>query len=486
MTVPRRSLLAGESSPPETRNRNPFLLAARPAPIAPANTSLPGAKDKPRVQLDGHSGYNWTKVKNANGRIMSTQSDDGYIYRHITPALNDALADTPVVCLLGPRQCGKSTLARRCQPDRSYITLDDRNYLELARQDPEGFLEGLPHPVTIDEIQRVPELTLAIKRSVDRDRQAGRFLLTGSANLLQLPRLADSLAGRMECLYLQPLTEAEKEGAPGDFLRRWLAGALKPELPGRSDREQFALPHRLVAGGYPEACFRKPQRARRWQRQYLQSIIERDIRDVAEVKDGADVAQLLEYLANQSASLLNISATANALGHVRKTIERYLEILERLFLIRRLPAWHSNRGKRLVKTPKVHLCDSGLAASLSDLRPEQWNLERKRFGHLLESFVVQQFVAMGHWTEIEPRFWHYRDKDQVEVDLVMEIGNQIWGVEVKAAASINAKDGHGLQRLGRIAGPRFQGGLVLYDGDAVLPIDREQNIMAAPLEKLWR
>jgi uncharacterized protein len=416
---------------------------------------------------------------------MSRQSDGGYIHRHITPALDDALADTPVVCLLGPRQCGKSTLACHSQPERAYITLDDRNYLELARQDPEGFLEGLPNPVTIDEIQRVPELTLAIKRSVDRDRQAGRFLLTGSANLLQLPRLADSLAGRMECLYLQPLTEAEKEGAAGDFLERWLAGELAPELPGQNDRGGLTLPQRLVAGGYPEACFRQPQRARRWQRQYLQSIIERDIHDVAEVKDGADVAQLLEYLANQTASLLNVSATANALGHVRKTVERYLTILERLFLIRRLPAWHSNRGKRLVKAPKIHLCDSGLAAALSDLRPEQWNPERKRFGLLLESFVVQQVIAMGSWADIEPRFWHYRDKDQVEVDLVIEVGSQLWGVEVKAAASVNASDGRGLQRLAHIAGRRFRGGLVLYDGDAVLPIDRENNILAAPLKKLW-
>lgn len=412
--------------------------------------------------------------------------DSRYIYRHLTPALNEALADTPVVCLLGPRQCGKSTLARQSHPHRSYITLDDRNYLELARQDPEGFLQGLSGPVTIDEIQRVPELTLAIKRQVDQNRQAGRFLLTGSANLLQLPRLADSLAGRMECLYLQPLTEAEKEGTEGRFLEQWLAGDLAPELPGQSRLREPALPQRLVAGGYPEACFRQPHRARRWQRQYLQSIIERDIHDVAEVKDGKDVAQLLEYLANQTASLLNVSATANALGHVRKTVERYLDILDRLFLTRRLPAWHSNRSKRLVKSPKIHLCDSGLAAALADLRPEQWNPERKRFGHLLESFVVQQFFAMGAWTHIEPRFWHYRDKDQIEVDLVIEIGSQLWGVEVKAAATVNASDGKGLQRLAQVAGSRFKGGLVFYDGEAVLPIDRKRNILGAPLARLWK
>ncbi|MDT8322084.1 MAG: ATP-binding protein [Xanthomonadales bacterium] len=416
---------------------------------------------------------------------MGNQWESSYIHRQLTPALIEALADTPVVCLLGPRQCGKSTLARHCEPDRTYITLDDRNYLELACSDPEGFVDALAERVTIDEIQRAPELMLAIKRRVDRNRRPGGFLLTGSANLLQLPRLADSLAGRMEALYLHPLTEAEKEGATGNFLGRWMAGKLVTELADSRQATEQDLPHRLVTGGYPEACFRQPRRARRWQRQYLQSIIERDIHDVAQVRDGRDVAVLLEYLANQTATLLNVSAAANALGHTRKTTERYLEILERLFLVRRVPAWHSNRNKRLIKTPKVHLCDSGLAATVSDLRPDQWNPERKRFGQLLESFVIQQLIAMGGWSDFEPRFSHYRDKDQVEVDLVIEVGNEIRGVEVKAAASVKAADGKGLQRLAEVAGQRFRGGLVLYAGGAVLPIDPELNIFAVPLARLW-
>ncbi|MDZ7790199.1 MAG: DUF4143 domain-containing protein [Xanthomonadales bacterium] len=151
----------------------------------------------------------------------------------------------------------------------------------------------------------------------------------------------------------------------------------------------------------------------------------------------------------------------------------------------RLPAWLANRAKRLVKSPKIHLCDSGLAAALADLRPEQWNPQRKRFGQLLESFVVQQFVAMGSCTDFEPRFWHYRDKDQIEVDLIIEVGSDLWGVEVKAAASISLGDSQGLRRLAHIAGRHFRGGLVLYNGDAVLPIDRERNILTVPLAKLW-
>lgn len=416
---------------------------------------------------------------------MSDPDDLDYIPRHLTPMLREALADTPVVCLLGPRQSGKSTMARHCDPERAYINLDDRNYLALAQSDPEGFIDSLPERVTIDEIQRVPELTLAIKRNVDGRRRPGRFLLTGSANLLQLPRLADSLAGRMECLYLQPLTEAEKVRASGRFLEAWVAGELAAELAPSRVPAASELPARLVVGGYPEALARSPRRARRWQQQYLQSIIERDIQDVADIRAGREVARLLEYLSHQTASLLNVSAMANALGHTRPTIERYLDVLEKLFLIRRLPAWHSNRSKRLVKAPKIHVCDSGLAAALADLRPEHWNPERIRFGHLLESFVVQQLMAMGGWHDGEPRFGHYRDKDQVEVDMVVEVAGKVWGVEVKAAASVQPQDARGLMRLADINGRRFGGGLVFYDGNAVLPLAPERNIHAAPLATLW-
>ncbi len=414
------------------------------------------------------------------------QSDgDFFLPRNLAPMLLEALSDTPVVCLLGSRQCGKSSLAQRCETDRSYINLDDKNFLELAKTDPESFVDGLPERVTIDEIQRVPELTLAIKRSVDSRRTPGRFLLTGSANLLQLPRLADSLAGRMECLFLQPLTESEKCGSPGNFLDKWLGGKLSTKISASCAPGKSALPGRLVAGGYPEVISRSPKRARAWQRQFLQSIVERDIRDVADVKNGKDVARLLEYFSNQTATLINITATANSLSHTRITIERYLSVLEKLFLIRVLPAWHSNRNKRLVKTPKVHLCDSGLAAALSQLREEQWIPERTRFGHLLESFVVQQIITMGTWHDERLSFYHYRDKDQVEVDLVIESGGDVWGVEVKAAANVKSADGNGLRRLAQATQDRFRGGIVLYDGSSVLPIDASLNIFAVPLERLW-
>lgn len=393
--------------------------------------------------------------------------------------------DTPVVCLLGPRQCGKSTLAQRLASNRAYMSLDDRNIYQLANADPQGFIDDLPEFVTIDEVQRVPELFLAIKRSVDANRKPGRFLLTGSANLLQLPRLADSLAGRMEWLGLHTFSEAEKEGAAGDFLEQWFSGKLDITLTGTGVPKASELPHRIVAGGYPEAFQRKPARARQWQDQYIQSIIERDIHDISQVKDGSDVARFIEYLAHQTAQLLNVTEIAKALGHTRATVEKYLAILEKLYLVRRLPAWHKNHGKRLVKAPKIHICDSGLAAALSGTTEAMWMENRSHFGHLLESFVLQQLALQASWLSPQIRMWHYRDKDKVEVDCVLTRGNQIWGVEIKAAGTIKPTDSKGLRRLAEQSGSDFRGGIVFYDGATVLPIDRDLNLYAVPISKLW-
>jgi predicted AAA+ superfamily ATPase len=362
--------------------------------------------------------------------------------------------------------------------------MDDTNFLEIARRDPQGLVADLPATVTIDEIQRAPELLLAINRSVDADRRPGRFLLTGSANLLQLPRLADSLAGRMECLYLHPFTEAEKVGAAGQFLRRWTEGHLTVQLAGSQPPQRLALPARLVAGGYPTACQRAPERARQWLRHYLHAIIERDIHCVAQVRDGEDLARLIELLAHRTGTLLNMAELASILGQTRLTTERHLSILEKLFLVRRLSAWHRNASKRLVKAPKIHVCDSGLAAMLAGLTAEGWIAERQRFGHLLESFVLQQLMAQAGWTDPDLRFWHYRDKDQVEVDCIITRGATIWGVEVKAAATVGASDAKGLRRLAEQAGTDFASGIVFYAGDDILPLG-DPRFLAVPLAKLW-
>jgi predicted AAA+ superfamily ATPase len=411
-------------------------------------------------------------------------ASSAWVQRRAESPLREALRDSPVVCLLGPRQCGKSALARHHDPSRPYFTFDDPALLSAAANDPTGFVAGLPDVVTLDEIQRVPGLLLPLKMAVDRQRQAGRFLLTGSADLLLLPAVSESLAGRMEIVRLHPLTEAEKERKPGRFLERFLAGSLKPSL--RSGEPTVPdIVGRLLQGGYPGLLQRVPNRQRQWHRGYVDALINRDARDLTNLRSLDQLGALLTMMAQQTAQLVNINAAAKHLGIRRETVENLMSVLERLFLMRRVPAWHPNEARRLVKTPKVHLVDSGLAAMLSDLSAEDWNTRRDRFAHLLESFALQQLVAQAGWTDPELRFCHYRDKDLNEVDVVIIRGRKVWGVEVKAGATVTRAEGRGLARLADVAGRQFQGGVILHAGQSTLPTP-QPGVLAVPLTELWR
>lgn len=410
-------------------------------------------------------------------------ASSAWLPRGAQAPLAQALQDSPVVCLLGPRQCGKSALAQRHDPARPYFTFDDATLLSAAAADPAGFVAGLPPVVTLDEIQRAPDVLLAIKIAVDRDRRPGRFLLTGSADLLLLPAVSESLAGRMEVVRLHPLTEAEKERKPGRFLEHLLDASLKPAARS-GEPPVLDVVRRLLEGGYPEAVQREPVRARQWHRAYVDALIARDAKDVTNLRSLDQLDTLLTLMAHQTAQLVNINATARHLGVRRETVENMLSALERLFLVRRVPAWHRNEARRLIKTPKVHVADSGVAATLIGLSANEWNTERERFGHVLESFVLQQLVAQAGWTDPELRFWHYRDKDQVEVDVVITRGRKVWGVEVKAGATVTEADGRGLRRLADTAGRYFQGGVLLHAGTSTLPT-ADPRVLAAPLAELW-
>jgi predicted AAA+ superfamily ATPase len=403
--------------------------------------------------------------------------------RYIATAIKAALADTPVVCLLGPRQAGKTTLARQLEPERAYFSFDDHKLLEAAQLDPIGFLQLLPERVILDEVQRVPELLPAIKAAVDRHRDPGRFLLTGSANLLLLPTVSESLAGRIEVIRLYPLTELEKQRGEYRLLEALLANAIQPAI-AEQQPDIAGLATAICQGGYPEPITRTPARARKWFRQYLQAIIQRDVKDIAAIRDEDELYRLVELLADRTANLLNVSNLAQTLGMRRETVEKYLSILERLFLVRRLPAWHRNTSKRLVKTPKIHVVDSGLAATLNRLDSGDWLEQGTEFGALVESFVVQQLLCQASWIDHDLQFFHYRDKDKVEVDLVIEQGRNVWGVEVKRAATIRAKDTNGLARLKAQSGHHFRGGMVLYTGAHCLSLPVE-NCFAVPMDRLW-
>lgn len=393
-----------------------------------------------------------------------------------------ALKDTPVVMLTGPRQAGKTTLARAfVGANRPYLTLDDDTVLAGAAADPAGFIRNLDGAV-IDEVQRAPALLRAIKAAVDADRRPGRFLLTGSANVLALPQVSESLAGRMEAVALLPLSQLELRRRKPTFLRSAFAG--KPPRAGEPI-VGAALVTAILAGGYPEMLARTdPRRRQAWAREYVNAIVQRDVRDIAEVEKLDRMTRLLQALAQHSGRLVNLAQVGGQIGLDDKTVARYLTILEHLFLLRRVEPWFRNRLKRLIKTPKLHFLDSGLLAVVLGATAERIAADRALLGPLLETFVYAELTKQTDWFEEPCALHHFRDKDQDEVDVVIESGGgAVVGVEVKAAASVSASDFKGLRKLAAACGDEFKLGVVLYDGENLVPFG--ERLYAAPVGCLW-
>jgi hypothetical protein len=402
--------------------------------------------------------------------------------RWIEPRIVEALQDTPVVLLAGPRQSGKTTLVRQmAAQDMRYLTMDDELTLLSARQDPVGLIRSLDRAV-IDEIQRAPQLLLAIKKSVDEDRRPGRFLLTGSANLMALPTVADSLAGRMETLSLLPLSQSEIEGRSANWIDNAFAGRI---LTVATPALGATLVERVLQGGYPEAVSRPTERRRvAWARQYIDSIIQRDVRDIANIEKLDQLPRFLSGLAQTAGQMCNYTQLGGQVGLDSKTAARYTGIFEQMYLLERVEVWARNRLNRIVKTPKLQFIDAGLLATLMDLGSDEALQDRSRFGHVLETFVYGELLKYTTTSEGDYRLLYYRDADQVEVDVVIEnAAGQIMGIEVKAAATVNAGDLRGLKKLASIAGAQFKMGVLLYDGTETLPLG--DGLWAAPLSSLW-
>lgn len=394
----------------------------------------------------------------------------------------DAMSDTRVVLIVGPRQSGKTTLAKKmASEEMEYYTLDNATTLDAARQDPVGFVRRIDRAI-IDEIQRAPELLLAIKESVDTDQRPGRFLLTGSANLMTLPRVADSLAGRMEVVRLLPLAQSEIRTAGGSFLVDAFRNEAKPGEPLVGDDLVAAV----LAGGYPEALSRKTlSRRQDWYADYIQAIVQRDVRDVAQIEQIAQMPRLLRILAEHSGQLVNYSGIGAAIGMNHITTQKYVGIFESLFLARTVQPWFSNKLKRLTKTPKIHFLDSGLLASLRDLSLERLRDDWGQFGTLLETFVFGEILKLASTGHPRFEFSHFRDKQQNEVDIVIEDRRgRIVGVEVKAAATVSSADFSGLRILAEASGDKFVSGFVMYDNEKVIPFG--ERLHAVPFSALWR
>ena len=406
--------------------------------------------------------------------------------RIITESIIEAMEDTPAVFLQGARQAGKTTLARelaRSKLGAKFLTLDDASVFAAARSDPEGFLAGQKGPVVLDEVQRVPELALALKAAIDRDRTPGRYLLTGSARLLTLPALSEALVGRMEVLTLWPLSQQEIEGTAGAWIDGLFGGA--DQVGPETTCDLTDLRRRMTAGGFPEAVARsRPDRRARWYESYVTTLLQREVRDLSRVEDLASFPRLLALAAARTAQLTNMSDLARAAGLPTTTLRRYMALLEGVFLVHYLPAWSTNRTKRVTRSPKLYLTDSGLAAHLVGLEEEGSPGRSLNLGGLLETFAVNEVIRQRDVSRIRPAAFHFRTHTGIEVDLLLEDRRgRLVGIEVKAAGSVGARDLRGLRYLEREHPEAFVQGVVLYGGDEVVAFS--DRIIAIPVSILW-
>lgn len=404
--------------------------------------------------------------------------------RYIRSRLMEALSDSPVILVHGPRQSGKTTLARLVGDEAgfAYFTFDDDVQRAAARADPVGFVADLPHRAVLDEVQRVPELFTSLKEAVNSRRESGRFILTGSADVLLVPKLADSLAGRMEIMRLHPLSQVELASQKSFFLPKLFESGFKTGRSGR--RLGMELAEQVAAGGYPAALARATARRRSaWYRDYVDTLIQRDIRDLARISSLDALPRLLALAAGHTACLVNVSELAAPFQMSRPTIREYMTLLSRIFLLEELSPWYSNQLKRLVKTPKLHMGDTGLACALLGLKAESLWQNRAVFGQIQETFVYQELRRQASWEEENMVFSHFRDKDKVEVDVVLESAGCIAGIEVKASSTVTSNDFTGLRKLQDAVQTRFASGVVLYDGEAIVGFGN--NLYAVPICTLW-
>jgi len=398
----------------------------------------------------------------------------------------EALGDTPVVFLHGARQTGKSTLAQwlaqGAYPAR-YTTLDDATALSAASNDPAGFLSGMEGPVILDEVQRSPGLFPAIKAEVDRARRPGRFLLTGSADVLLLPSISESLVGRMEILTLWPFSAGERNGVKEQFIDVLFDAAPLPVRRRSCSRADIFA--RVQLGGFPEAVARRAAHRRgAWFGSYITTVLQRDVRDLANIEHLTAVPRLLSSLATRSVSLLNYSELSRTLALSQSTLKRYMALLETTFLIQLLPPWSANIGKRLVKSPKLLLTDTGLMSHLLGLGKDLQSTEHAVIGPLLENFVVMELRKQATWCNTPVQLFHFRTQGPHEVDVVLEnAAGRIVGVEVKAAATVSAADFRHLRYLKEAAGSRFVRGVVLYTGEETISFS--PSMAAMPTTAVW-
>lgn len=407
------------------------------------------------------------------------------IQRKIKSKLLKALTDSPVVLVHGARQTGKSTLVKHIAENdypARYLTFDDSGILSAAQNNPYDFISGYSENLVIDEVQRVPEIFLAIKNLVDKNRKPGKFILTGSANVLLLPKISESLAGRIEILNLFPLSQSELSNANINFIDELFGKDLKPNgvLQKKND-----LANKVVTGGFPEMLARKDRdRQNAWFKSYITTILQRDVRDIANIEKLSDLPRLLSLLAARAGTLLNFAELSRSAAIPQTTLKRYTSLLEAIFMIHILPAWSGNLSKRLIKTPKLYLNDTGLLSHLAGFEQEKVLSDALLWGRMLENFVLVELLKQSSWSKFNLSLYHYRSASGQEVDFIIERSDgKLLAVEVKATAKITASDFNHIKSFAEETGKKFLRGIVFYTGRESIPFAK--NLFALPVELLW-
>ncbi|MHB8719715.1 MAG: ATP-binding protein [Candidatus Dormibacteria bacterium] len=413
------------------------------------------------------------------------------IIRHLQEAVVERIDEEPVIVLQGARTSGKSTLLRACADARGtkVVDLDDLDTRRAVEADPSYFVGGTSYPVCIDEFQHVPRLLDAIKAELNQDLRPGRYLLTGSTRYMTLPAASQSLAGRAHVMTLWPFSQGELRGRREDFLTALIGdpGSLVSAHPSITSRSAYE--EAVLAGGFPLAVNRRPGVLRdRWFSDYVRAVVERDVLEIRNVRQREVVPAVLRLLAGQTAQVLNASRIATQLGLRKELISDYVQLLEAVFLVHRLEAFGRTLSSRVRRLPKVHLVDSGLGAQLLGITPtrlaERDTTTLSEFGHLVETFAVNEVMKQAGWRAEPLRFSHFRTRDGAEVDLVIETGDgRVLGIEVKAASSAAVADFRGLNQLQQKLGDKFTAGVVLHLGQR--SFRQGGRLFALPLDRVW-
>jgi len=415
--------------------------------------------------------------------------DVSNIKRNIESTVKETLADTPVTVIQGARQVGKSTLAAMVSQGRNStsVTLDSEQTLLAAKENPYEFVsqnrDGL---LIIDEIQRFPKLFTAIKQSVDEYRRPGRFLVTGSANILNLKDSSESLAGRAETITLEPFSVGEINGVKEDFVSILLHEDILKKLQSVTPMERTDYAALIECGGYPEAHQRISKRRKSFFSNYISRVLIHDAEELSGLAHLDRLSDLYKLLAGNPSQIYVKANVSRTMGIPESSMSGYTRLLEDLCLLHKIPAWGKNYSKRAINRSKLVMSDTGIVSSIYGINAEFLAMleSGNTFGPLLEAFIIAEFKKQQSWSEEIYKMHHFRDIDGKEVDIILELINgKIIAIEIKASSSFTKTDFSGMKILREVLGERFHCGILLYTGFEVQPFG--DRLYAAPVNSIW-